>query len=738
MHALKLSLSLTAAALLSSAVLSQDEGDSPKTHEATALVVIEEAPTYLIQANEVVVAPGKTIKNGQVLVKNGMILAVGETVTAPDDAIVVQGETVCAGFMDAWSSLGIDPASVAEMGTGATTETASAVDHFTQDHFRVEARNAGVLLARSQVGKDASIGGLGAVLATSPAGAVVLDDACLSFTCGITRSGRRGDVFDRISEADSIGSRIASGIPYRQSLVEYSYELAEWDKAIAEKEEELADDFKKAKKDRDKEIEKAEEKGKEFKEDRYKEDKRPQAPRLDPDKAVFARAAHGEIPVIVEVHGTQELRALLASTADLPRLRLVLLGATHAMPFAEQLAARRIPVIVRPMAAGQPAEPEFKGHDLGLAGRLEGAGVQVLIGSGGSVAGVRDLPVLAQMAVAHGLSEKAAFEALTIGAARADIADISIPVEVGVELIGVEGVHATVAGVADAVDEPPTRAFREAMNVPELGLPEIDAADLAALEALHKAGAAMMVPKKKKGWTWTKGRGLGLTGETVGSSHVAALYGGGLLQSHRYQAMAAGLAERLAKTRKIGAAAKLRIVEAGKRHLKHIAPRKMIKNITRPQAMAAVGSLLAGVALAAGGRDRLAAAAKAGLKLAAFRDVLGSRGAPIDDAFEEVEGPEVEDGVLLYPQTATRFSEGGLGSMDNKPRRAVKPGLRAVAPKRKARPKTLDAMTMAEKNAAGYASSHGAGLTGMKRLPGACRSGKCDHAAHLRFSNALG
>ena len=154
--------------------------------------------------------------------------------------------------------------------------------------------------------------------------------------------------------------------------------------------------------------------------------------------------------------------------------------------------------------------------------------------------------------------------------------------------------------------------------------------------------------------------------------------------------------------------------------------------------MAAVGSLLAGVALAAGGRDRLASAAKSGLRLAAFRDVLGSRGAPIDDAFEEVEGPEIEDGVNLYPQRATPFSEGDLGSMDNKPRRAVKPGgLGSVAPKRKARPKTLDAMTMAEKNAAGYASSHGAGLNGMKRLPGACRSGKCDHAAHLRFSNAL-
>ena len=419
MHALKLSLSLTAAALLSSAVLSQDEVAPSKTQEASAPVVVEEAPTYLIRANQVVVAPGKTIENGQVLVQNGMILAVGETVNAPEDAIVVEGETVCAGFMDAWSSLGIDAASVAEMGTEASTVTATAVDLYTQDHFREAARDAGVLLARSQVGKDAWLGGVGAVLATSPAGAVLLDDACLSFTCGITRFGRRSDIFDRISEADRIGSTIASGISYRQELVEYSYELAEWEKAIAEKEKELEDDFKKAKKDREKEIAKAEEKDKEFKEERYKEDKRPRAPRIDPDKAIFARAAYGEIPVIVEVHGTQELRALLASTKELSSLRLILMGATHAMPFAKELAERRIPVIVQPMPMGQPAEPEFKGHDLGLAGKLEAAGVQVLIGTGGSVADVRDLPVLAQLAVAHGLSEQAAFEALTIGAARA-------------------------------------------------------------------------------------------------------------------------------------------------------------------------------------------------------------------------------------------------------------------------------------------------------------------------------
>ena len=106
--------------------------------------------------------------------------------------------------------------------------------------------------------------------------------------------------------------------------------------------------------------------------------------------------------------------------------------------------------------------------------------------------------------------------------------------------------------------------------------------------------------------------------------------------------------------------------------------------------MAAAGSLLAAVALATGGREWLASAVKAGMKLSAFRDVLGSRGeAPMGD-FEEVEGP----GVVAWQKAADKQRKGDV-----------------------------------------YNPLLGAG---MKRLPGACRSGKCDHAAHLRFSNALG
>jgi imidazolonepropionase-like amidohydrolase len=423
---LALTLSLSALAFFPGGPLPQDE-------PAPAIVKEEApAPTYLIRASEVIIRPGESIMDGEVLVKNGMILAVGKDLDEPEGAIVVEGETACAGFIDPWSSLGVDAASVAELKTEASTKTATAIDLFNQDHQRVAARDAGVLLVRSQVGKDAWLGGLGSVLETSPEGAVVLDDACLSFTCGITRGGRRADVFDRIGEADRIGSTIASGLKYREGFVEYGYELEVWQKEIDEAAAKLEKDFKKAKKDREKEIEKAEEKEKEFKEERYKEDKRPKAPKLDADKELLARAAHGEIPVLVEVHGTRELRALLASTKDLSRLRLIVSGGTHALPFAEELAARRIPVIVQPRPTGAPTSAEEKGHDLGLAGALAEAGVQVLIGTGGAVSGVRDLPILAQLAISHGLSEEAAFEALTIGAARAfDLGDRYGTVEPG-------------------------------------------------------------------------------------------------------------------------------------------------------------------------------------------------------------------------------------------------------------------------------------------------------------------
>jgi len=380
----------------------------------------------VVRGERVIVAPGVELENATVLVQDGVILDVGVDVQAPEGARVVEGAVVCAGFLDPWSVLGLDGASVNDQNTTASTRSSDAIDPYTSDHLREEALRAGVVAVRAQVGSSSRIGGLGAMLGLAGAlPEVVLDDVCVQLTVGVTRGGRGMDLFERAGEVDRVVSMIESGRSYRESWVEYEAELAAWEEAIAASEAELDDDFSKAKKKRDKEIEEAEEDGEEFEEERYREDRRPKAPRQNPDDAVMARIANGEIPLVVEVHRPMELRKLLADTARFDRLRLIIAGGSGSLALAGDLASRDVPVLVWPRAHGASGPADFRSAGLGLAAELDEAGVEVLLGSGGrDAAGTRDLPLLAAMAVGQGLDSDAAFEALTLGAARAmDVAD---------------------------------------------------------------------------------------------------------------------------------------------------------------------------------------------------------------------------------------------------------------------------------------------------------------------------
>jgi imidazolonepropionase-like amidohydrolase len=265
-----------------------------------------------------------------------------------------------------------------------------------------------------------------------PYGLAVLNPAAsLAASIGVIRQGS-ADPFDRIGEVDRLGSALDAGRRLNEQRVAYAEDLAKWEKEIAEKEKQLEKDFKKAKKDREKEQKDAEEKGKEFKDKAYKEDRRPTPPVASPEDAVMARVASGEIPLVVEVHRASEIRALLDVLRGHARVRLVLAGATEAAPLAHELAERSATVIVFPLPLGTGRMPGWTEHDLGLAGALHAAGVRVLIGSGGSREGARDLALLAGLAVGHGLDRDAAFAALTLAAAETfDVADRVGSVEVG-------------------------------------------------------------------------------------------------------------------------------------------------------------------------------------------------------------------------------------------------------------------------------------------------------------------
>jgi len=372
------------------------------------------------------VRPGKVLENAQVLVVDGHIAAVGTDLVVPEGATVLDGKVVCAGFLDPWSNLGLGADAVRDGRTDAETRAVDGLDPYTSELAREEARAAGVTAVRVQSGVLATLGGYGAWCSTGPGNdpglLVLLEDACQGAMVGLKSSGT-ADVFDRVASADKVADEVRSGLDYGHSWATYAKELAAWEEAIAEKEAELEKDFKKAKKARDKEVEEAEEDGKEFKEKSYKEDKKPKAPKYDREKEALSRMANGEVPLVVQVHRASELRALLAATKGFDRLRLVIAGGTEAMVVADELAARRIPVIVHPVPLGASRPDHLAEHDLSLAAKLAEKDVPVLIGSGGGTA-ARDLPLLAATAVGHGLDADEAFAALTYRAARVlDVAD---------------------------------------------------------------------------------------------------------------------------------------------------------------------------------------------------------------------------------------------------------------------------------------------------------------------------
>jgi len=374
-----------------------------------------------VRAHKLHVSPGKVLEDATLLIRAGVIVQVGNDLEVPEGARLIEGDVVCAGFMDPWGSLGMNAATV-EIGANAATRAMDGVDPYQHPWYRSQALAAGVTAVRVQAGMFSARGGVGAVLSTAPAadleGMVLLEDSNAAAALGLSSRGTPPDVFARISAVDKLVGDINKGRDYSISWAKYAHDLEAWNKAIAEAEAKLEKDFKKAKKDRDKEIAEAKEKDKEFKEEKYKEEagKRPKLPKTDDEDAVMARVASGELPLVVTIHRAAEMRELLKGTAKFKRLRLVIAGGTEAEAVAEQLAARSIPVIVRPAPLGANRPDEYSGHDLALAGRLDDAGVRVLLGSSGG--GSADLPLLATLAIGHGLDRDKALAALTTEVAR--------------------------------------------------------------------------------------------------------------------------------------------------------------------------------------------------------------------------------------------------------------------------------------------------------------------------------
>ena len=377
-----------------------------------------EGPVLFLKGERVIVRPGKVLENAQVIVRDGRILDVGTDLTAPEGARVVEGSVICAGFVDAFSTLGLDRRSLTDSGSAPSARTVDALNFFGPDHARQEAVAAGVLVVESHIAMNAVFGGTGSLMRT--AWAHEADKRFLAEHSAMwSRLERTGDVISRVEEVDGLIAKLEAGGDYLKSWRTYETKQAEWLEEIAELEEKLEKDFKKAKKDRDKAIEKAKEKGKEHKEKRHKEPKPPKKPRYDADKEILGHVFEGKMPLVITAKRAAVLRNLLEVTAKYPKLRLVIAGGDQAMHVAPQLAARKIPVLVLPAdPLSNSSVPSDTRGSLELAGDLARAGVPVLIGSGFSGSSAA-LPLYASLAAGYGLPADHALAAITTRPAAA-------------------------------------------------------------------------------------------------------------------------------------------------------------------------------------------------------------------------------------------------------------------------------------------------------------------------------
>jgi len=122
----------------------------------------------------------------------------------------------------------------------------------------------------------------------------------------------------------------------------------------------------------------------------------------------------GDIPLAIQANRASDLLAAIR-LADEFKIKLVLMGAAEAWMVADEIAARKIPVVVKPLTN----IPRFDalGASLENAARLQRAGVTIVLSSF-DTHNARNLRQEAGNAVSYGLDKEDALRAVTLTPAR--------------------------------------------------------------------------------------------------------------------------------------------------------------------------------------------------------------------------------------------------------------------------------------------------------------------------------
>ena len=343
--------------------------------------------TIAITGGRVLTISHGDIENATVLVENGKIAAVGRNVKVPNGAQVIdaRGKVVMPGLFDAGDKLGTVEIPALQI-TVDSTEFTEPV----QPQLRVldalnpgsenllVSRAAGITNALSTPADGNLIGGQSAVIqlnGDTVDAMVVKSPAALHISLGEASKTTYGEKNrapqTRMGEIAMLRQAFLKAQHYKQVQDAYGQKQSS--------------------------------------------DKPSAPPARDLMMDAMVAAMEGKIPVVARADRVSDMESALR-LADEFHFHLILADAAAAWRIADQLAARKIPVIVGPILE-EPGRMESVDVRLDNAARLYKAGVPIAIQTSADNE-VRNLPFEVEYAISYGLPEEAALAAVTLNPAR--------------------------------------------------------------------------------------------------------------------------------------------------------------------------------------------------------------------------------------------------------------------------------------------------------------------------------
>ena len=340
-----------------------------------------------IKAGKILTITSGVIEDGVILIEKGKIKEVGKKLPIPAQATVIDASnsTVMPGIIEAHTTIGLqerfEPPNADELTDPCTPQlrVIDALNPFSRDIKEVVF--GGITTAMITPGRLNVIGGQPAVVkltGTTTSEMVLLEPAGVKISLGEGPKQTYGE------KRRLPSTRMGSAYLVRKALTDAGYYLNQWQ------------EYEK-KKATDPEAKK---------------------PKLDLKMEPLAKLLEGKLTAFIESYRSDDIMTALR-VIDEFKLKGVLVGCTDGHRVAEEIARRKVPVIVSPMGVG-PRRIETKDINIRNAGILSDAGVKVVIHSDATlgVGAIRELPLAAAFAVKGGMDREEALRAITINPAE--------------------------------------------------------------------------------------------------------------------------------------------------------------------------------------------------------------------------------------------------------------------------------------------------------------------------------